>query len=981
LALKFSAERIAVQGSDLREITNNRVRNLVRGALAAENEDTLRRTLEGLRQECGLQDAAAAFRHIQQIGTSRSLPDCRPFPMTLREIAAAPDIRSQRLDIELAAQAVRYEGQSDRLVAAIGLVQSINASLLATDVQNAARLLEEYRHNFGLSLFVSLKAASGRNLLRRSDPKGAASLGHGDPLLMPRRHLVVAGAEDALDQDRDYIQVRRAFLNFVADDRIGVGDGAVLADLLSPLGALAPDYAQRLQAFGRWSLLDTTAFLFRLEATLHREGRTREALWVSSTIPDDVREAWRSAFFDPVMPKLETLLGREDQFYERTMFSHLTAWSEYDDARDYRLRIEGALGRRLDGFFLSGKGTESEFVDQKSKVADLLAQGADKTDWTHIRPEQCGAFHRSIALASSIEVGLSPAADGEELAALLDQTIDVAKLLSPQELRRFLPRRPDDLLFEFLRAAVLSDQEEGRIANHSLRRALQNLVQARFENDIVRLVKHLDTPNGHVASHLYAMCTESFLTELYDLYDEAGQVTEAQAAILEWRASNRNDVNAASRARSHRLNLRLRKVRGAIDETRIYVDPLRFTEWVQESFSSELRVLSAQADEILADDATDVGLKDRVRVAIQPRMQLMKLLDDCYAEFCTNKIYGVTSFIGRRIRHGTLYGHLVLELKPQVEAAIEEFRDSAPRFSSFLESWFKRFAAAVTTMAADSIHVSSKEKPGGLIVATLDEADKAATANALVRSLAGALREYDQLAYGLIHEYCWLLFEVDLKRTRRAVEDLRRSSVIDVEAQRLPDRPDTEKRVLDRVRALNTALQQRFEVVSSWLTRPNNVSPSASVILLFHAVLDEVRQRYPQFNPQLDVGGAEDVELLGHRFHFFYDALYILIDNAAKHGRPHGTLGINVATRRGDDNFIYLTVSVASDLDETGTRQSEQIEEAMSAAIGDAMVQDQGSGLRKLRSLADDVEEIIGFDWRYHERSVHFTIEMRYPLT
>ena len=50
----------------------------------------------------------------------------------------------------------------------------------------------------------------------------------------------------------------------------------------------------------------------------------------------------------------------------------------------------------------------------------------------------------------------------------------------------------------------------------------------------------------------------------------------------------------------------------------------------------------------------------------------------------------------------------------------------------------------------------------------------------------------------------------------------------------------------------------------------------------------------------------------------------------------------------------------------------------MNAEVGDAMVANTRSGIRKLRGLVEDVEEIVGFDRSYDGGSVVFTIDMRY---
>gem|GEM_PF-6725051 len=536
-------------------------------------------------------------------------------------------------------------------------------------------------------------------------------------------------------------------------------------------------------------------------------------------------------------------------------------------------------------------------------------------------------------------------------------------------------------MYELLRTALRNEVEESKVSSHALRRALQNVVRERFNGDIVALLEHLYTERNHVSGHFYNIFSEAFLTELYDLFDKTDDVTNAHARILEWWGEKADDEDAKFLARSHRLALRLRKVRGAIEETRIYVDPLRFVGWIQENKSSELRALALDADQMLSDIDRVVNLKDQVQLALDPLARLASLLDDCFKEFCNNKQYGVTSFIGRRVRHGTLHGHLVVELKPEIDAIVDEFQYSAPSFSLFLRRWFERFDAAVLTMAAERIHVHHpKERSRGLIVASIDDADKARLSGVmlgeLAKSLAGS-QPVSQVA-ARIHDYCWLLFESDLKRTRSAVEDLKRDFVVRVE-DHLCERADLDRKLGDRIRLINTTMQQKFEVVRSWFTRPTNQSPSASIGLLFDAVRDEVEHRFPNFRPKVVVTGEPDVDLIGHRFHFFYDALYILVGNAAQHGKGDGTLSIDVSTIVDDQNGIAVSVAVQSDLrPEARDRDSARIDGAMIAEIGDAVLNNRNSGIRKLRDMVGDVQEIIAFNHSYVGNSVRFVIDMQY---
>ena len=969
--------------ASIRSIRSKRIRNLTRGILSAENEKSAKRTLESLRQEAGPADAAIAFAILQSAPDTHHVPPPPAFPENCQDVDRAQFYAAAPLEIELCAQGLNLARHSDKLIGAIRKVAKLNGAILEGDSDLAAKLFAQYDKEYGISFMVAQKAISVRHSGGATGDRRSVHSNVIAPFLSPRRQIIAVAFEDSIDDERDYVRVRRTFLNFVTKGQLEVSDAAIVADIFAPhrLEGAAP--SQRVQAYGRWSALDCTAALYRLRRTFQLAGDADGIGLIDAVIPEDVAGAWAEAFPSIDVIRLLSCIGIEDQFYDRALFAHIPAWSEYHELFDHRLRIEVAMAERLDGRFPVVTQRAASIVEPRRQIDELLADGAPSLSLGEIDPASSGGFHRTIALVASQEAGTLQEPDGENLSALLDQTIDVASMFSREELARLLPRKRDDHLYEFLRTAVTNDQEESKVSNHALRRSLQQVVLSRFGGDIVKLLEHVDTERHHVSKHLYNLCSEAFLTELYDLFEEADQVTEAHANILEWWGDRANDEDARLRARSHRLTLRLRKVRGAIEETRIYVDPLRFIAWIDETYSGELRTLALQADAILADPDRSTNLKDRVKVAVQPRMKLLELLDRCYEEFCTNKLYGVTSFVGRRIRHGTLHGHLVLEMKPEIDKAIAEFRHVAPRFAAFLESWFAKFDAAVQIMAADRVHVRSKEKLRGLIVATIDEAEKSQAANRMVEEVAKSLAERPQLAMSaaLIHEYCWLVFESDLNRTREAVEELRRDFVIKVD-DNLVDRADIDRRVSERIRSINSALQQRFEVVRYWFTRPTNQSPSASIGLLFEAVRDEVGQRFPTFKPLIEVTGTSEVDLIGHRFHFFYDALFILVGNAAKHSRSDGTLKIHVASDFGDERYNYVTVSVTSELAcERRDVDRKGIEAAMVAEIGDAMMKNKNSGIRKLREMVGDVEEIIGFDRRYEGDSVIFTIAMRYAKT
>ena len=952
------------------------MRNLVRGLLSGDNSG---RTFERLRKECPAAQVQTLVDLLfqSQFNSVFDLPIARND--ALERIRATRFFTTARLDFELARCEIWFREHQQDLVSAIRLLEAINLQALEGDFERAEQLLGSFVQDFGISLTALFKALSCRNSAKpRSDGKPDFNSVVA-PFLSPHRELLAVAFEDSIDQNHDYLRVRRSYLDFVSAERVDPSESPIIFDMYSPRHVDREIVAQRLQAFGRWGAIDSLFCLMRQSLIAQHQGDGVLSSEMLATVPNLVRECWEEAFKSVDLNSFVRMIGASDQFFEREVFAHAFAWSEYPDILNYRMNIEQSVGGRLDGIFPTAGTVVQGFCEPVDNVSSLMSEGSTSLDISRINPGECGAFHRTVALVTSIEdAGVTPT-DGRQLCLLLDETIDVANMLSPAELKTFLPPRPSDLLYSYLRSALLHDQEPTKVSNYALRRALQKLVRDDFDGSLVDLIKHLDSKNGHVSTHLFNMCSESFLTELYQLYELSDEVTEAQTTILEWRGQKKDDPEAALRAKSQRLNLRLRKVRGAIEETRIYVDPLRFLDWIQDQKSSELRALAGLANEINSDSSTSVSLQDQLKNKIEPRLRLLKLLDDCYQEFCTNKIYGVTSFIGRRIRHGTLHGHLVLEIRPLIQKTIDQFRMSAPQFGAWLENWYREFDRSVKLMAADEMHVRSKDHQQGLIIARLDEPQKVQITTRMLSEIGKSLVDRPGIAATMaaIQEYCWLAFEVDLKRARNAVEQLRRAYIIPNDQHVETLGSETGGQVGNAIRQINGEVQRRFEIVQAWLTRPSNLSPSATVEMLVQAVLNEIQQRYENFRPNCKYSCQEEIDLLGHRFHFFYDALYILVDNAAKHGRADGDLEVTVSVDRSDSEYVDLVVEIRSDLQDV-SEAAEKINFAMSAEVGDAMVENRQSGIRKLRGLVENVEEIRSFSHSICESNVSFAIEMRY---
>jgi hypothetical protein len=965
----------------LLSIKNKAIRNILRGILAAENPSVSRQAMRKLKNQANSSELELAFQFLISNPTASHVPLAPMFPASIEDITSAPYLGDNRFDAELAVQKARFASCEQELLRAIGSLEQINKAVFERDSVQVSKLIQTHTDDFGLSLFMMRKALS----LRHTDFGQSTELDLHcviDPFLARRRHLIAVAFEDSVDEQLGYLRVRRTFLSHIKNGRISRAMSPVLQDFMSPFSWPVEKSLNPLEAYSRWGVLDSLEFLERYLNEQSPRFDSSLAAKIRDTIPLSVHEKWVNSFSNFGVKNVVDLLEGEQASGEYRLFRHSLAWSEIRTVLDYRHQIEIDFGHRLNGQ-VQKRNTKPSLIDTNISEAThlLLSEQISELPLLPINPQTCGTFHRSLALTGTL--GANDAkmkvANGQELLSLLDQTMDVSLLLSGTELSKFLPKRSNDRLYEYLRTALQFDAEENRVSNHAFRRATQDIVGQVYGGDIVEYVRYLDGVAPNVAEHFFATCNEYFLTELYLLFEDSNAVIDAQANLLEWYGETRKDEDAELRAKSHRLNLRLRKVRGSIDDTRIYVDQLKFQYWAMDTIASQLRELTSSNDVLTDKEDGLPNLNDLIAAVEDPRTKLFQILDLAYREFCTNEFYGVDSYIGRRIRHGTLHGVLVAELKAPVNEIVRQFASTAPEFSSFVEHWHSRVESVVKTYGLELLRVRSSERKLGLIVPTIGDSDKRSIALNMLNSIAIALvnDRNTGVAISYIYDFCWLLLEIDLKRLRSAALSAQQELVIRSNQHISGTGSEVDAQILDASRHLNTELQQRFEHLIGWLTRPSNVSPSATLSLLFLAVILEVQGRYQGFFPKCVEVGETGIDMFGHRFHTFYDALFVLVDNAAKHGNRDGELHFEVRSNTVSQVNSEITMSITSSLKAGDERAScEAITTAMNSDIGSAMLDDCNSGLRKIRVLVEEIDELSDFEVIFGESTVSFSIVM-----
>ena len=117
----------------------------------------------------------------------------------------------------------------------------------------------------------------------------------------------------------------------------------------------------------------------------------------------------------------------------------------------------------------------------------------------------------------------------------------------------------------------------------------------------------------------------------------------------------------------------------------------------------------------------------------------------------------------------------------------------------------------------------------------------------------------------------------------------------------------------------------------------------------------EVKETFDNFDVETDYVKESDVELVGGAYHDLYDAFYVVVYNAAKHGKKNGkvTRDFEIAiSQDGKLSAVLVTISSEISDDEVAEEIAERLKVKPEDDIVNAQVEEGRSGIRKLHQIA-----------------------------
>lgn len=915
---------------------NLRDRNKVRSLLALSEEEEVFGLLNRLRQRLSWQELVQIERVLRASRSGVVLPQL--FPKEPQTEERYVRLRTLPVPVQLNMLNALIFEHRQVLAEFCEQLRDLNVCIVEKRVDRANSLIQAMYVRFGYSHFVLRKAALVKAI---SEDTSTPEI---DLLLeaagLDRNSVICASLVHCYQEEPDFLTLKRSILNLARHGALNRFTRDISRLPFHPHAKTEEDFASCLQSSTQSSLIDACILV---KVNRHRISEWHQLGSETVELLDQISKA------SPTLEEIgEMYIAADDA--EELFVKRASAWYECEAIVEARFAI--------DHFY---DAPDSNYLEVTPYVVNRAGQWLrdvpieqliKKTRFTHHDCEALSAIEYEGAYTRSAAFNLRMwRSEGHELITedslfeLMGVTRDLSKTSHVPSLRNLAASNTSEWvkLIVFLLAAKRSRNERD---DHRLRHIFQNLSISYFDSSVTKLIGGLSDRSQAVAEYAYELCTEDFIAKLSRITKSAGQITQTRADLHIWMYEKTKRKVYLDRARTILIDHQINRVRNEIDDNRIYVDAGRLSEWVNDELVAELNALFG-------------SLQKNIQAGKVDATQLIGLIARCYTTFCQNQVFGMASYLGRRIRHGTFKGHLYFSTVSALESRPEfEHLKDDPGFALKWAHWKKMFEFSIDLIIKDRLHVESAAKRHGFLRTGIDGPDKYEIALGCAKNIIQEYLETNSTATAalVLIDYCWRLAEVDLRAFNAWLKN-QKSALLNMpllDELKGSVRPHLRGTISSFHREIVSGVQERLNGMSSWFKRPPSVSPKASLSLLFRAVVAEVMESFPSFQPAFDDSGGE-IELFGGAYHVIYDSFYVAVFNAAKHGRDGGQVIRNFYLEDHPLGFRVAVCEIASELRD-GESEAE-VEGRLSVApdeldgIEHAQTFEGRSGIRKLYQL------------------------------
>lgn len=915
---------------------NIETRNKVRAIFTSDESDSVK-ILNKLRRDLSVSKILDVEQAINAYSDSETiLPEKFPSSFQIREnyIRLSPLKLEKNLSL-LDSLAGEY---NKKLISFIDKIHVLNESIVKLTLDNASKIAQEIIEKFGYSHLILRKIALINELLS-TENKENEFISNTINDAVHNSNIIGASLVHCYQEEQDYLGIKRSIMYLQNQGDYNKFTRDIARIPFHPHASDLDDLNEIIQSNSQSSLIDAILII--------KINRDLISLEKYKNIEKLINELEIKSLDIDLIIGTNPLGKYQQEDIEYLFLKQSSAWYEFDSIVHIRylldhfydspesdyINISPALLEKI------GKNLLSESISDLLSSRPLLKNsGVDFKKAIEQGTVTRTAIFNYLVFTQKEEMLLVE----NELYELMGRTSALDKTIHVESIKillHLLPTIETKLIFRLL-IAKKSRSEADQVALKSL---MEKLLKSKYESDLVTLTKELSTKSKALAVYLYETCNEDFIARMTRVIKTTRQITDTRANLHLWMAEYSGDARYSDRARNLIINSQINKIRGEIDDNRIYVDTNRFSEWFVDNIAPEMGSILLIIE----------SLEDPQKV---DNPQLRDLIEKCFSEFCLNSFFGIASYLGRRIRHGTFRGHLYSGVINSIEKKYNELL-SNPQFEQKWSDCKLIYEKKVTQIIDERLYINTPQKKSGFLHPNVRDPSKSLIVNKCLSTIIEHFRLAGNVVgiESIVIESCWRIAEVDLKRFNSFIRgqkpSLTNNSVFP-NINHLNLNQDGIRQVREFERDLQIQISEKLSTICSWFKKPHSASPKASLSLLYKAVVSEVQETFDGFNPPTDFQEKDDIELYGGVYHIFYDALYVIIFNAAKHGKQHGILQrkFNIQEHESKKMLHFkIDSEIIDGADEDEIR--DRLKVSPDEDLNNAQVIENRSGIKKLYNL------------------------------
>ncbi|MBL1435580.1 MAG: hypothetical protein COB08_005205 [Rhodobacteraceae bacterium] len=573
--------------------------------------------------------------------------------------------------------------------------------------------------------------------------------------------------------------------------------------------------------------------------------------------------------------------------------------------------------------------------------------------------------------------------DDLALINILENTTALAFLLPKQFFKKAIGAasvRGDSRAALYWSALLL--EKENTLDNESeFSSWLEDLCNEKYDSNTVNLFEDLFASNPLIGVYLNRTLNIKRFQKAYSLINSYEEVLDAKASICLLCGVETKDPNYVLMADKLNFEKKVGKLKSLMDASRVYVDEDGFIELVKKTVIPDLEELQKftylELKPKNLNGRTQLSDAELIGIAISINHTFYKKgFQHAFKGFCLNELFGVNSFLSRRVRHNTLSNFLTDNLIN----SIANTNEIDIRIREVFEEWHIEYVKLIQELRLKYLRFRTKSNPEALLKAELDQEDEKIieiAANRMLRSQRGGSKA-DELSE-VILDCCWNAIEPQLTRIRTHLNESFRQKVLASIRNCFSGTPTGYSQRLE------TEVIQRIQHVSTWFTSFNPADTKEALEAIIALAWEDAHPLYSVSSKNgssikfTTFGNGLTASMYGRRLQIIYDCILILLQNAAKKSGEYDGAEIRLEVSYVSRAHSIVRLTTSSFLPKTAAGRSDY--HNLEAAINDesnleqSMVEEGLTGIKKLKFLLKHLAILDSFKHRWENDQLLLSFE------